>query len=157
MEKSLSDADLKRLNPSLNVILYSELKNMTPLDVLSKLPLAILYQSTETTGHWTLLLQHYDGIEFFDPYGYKPDQEFSFLKYKQPHYIAKLLYILHLNNHKIHYNEYQFQKMMPGINTCGRHIINRMYYRNMNIDQYKNIMDRVAYNGDYDSVVVQNT
>ena len=75
MERAFSDSDLH--NYGLNTIMYSQLKDFTPQQLLSAMPLAILYQVEENYGHWTLLHRTPEGIEFFDPYSYMPDEEFK--------------------------------------------------------------------------------
>lgn len=158
MNISLSDDDLKRINPQLHILVYSDLKNYNPNQLLRMMPLAILYQQTDNTGHWVLLHQTKNGIEFFDPYGYKPDTEFEFLHIKQPHYIAKLLYRLDLLGHKINYNQYQFQQSRSGVNTCGRHVLLRSKYPNRSIDEYKSMLDKITnlkgLHEPYDNIVV---
>jgi hypothetical protein len=160
MEISLSDADIKRFDTSLNIIVYSELQNMTPIQILKKMPLVILYQSTPNTGHWTLLHKTIEGLEFFDSYGFKPDKQFEYIGYRQPHYIAKLLYILYDNGYNIHYNQYPFQESKPGINTCGRHVLVRHLLSYLPIDKYKELMDKLltTYNvNNYDELIVKLT
>lgn len=159
MNVSLSDADIRNQAPDLNILRYNELQNITPHELLSKIPLVILYQKTNDTGHWVLLDRTPEGIEFFDPYGFKPDEEFNFLSYKQPHYIAKLLYCLHLTKYKINYNQYQFQQKTLGINTCGRHVLIRHEFNNKTLDEYKSSIDKLAnqLNVSPDQLVVQLT
>lgn len=137
MEKSLSDTDIKVFIP--NVVLYEQLKGLTPKQLIAKMPCAILYQETPNRGHWTLLHQTPEGIEFFDPYGIIIDQEFKELKWKQPHYLAKKLYKLS-KYHQINYNQYKFQAREKGINTCGRWTILRQLFSNMPIDIFGNMI-----------------
>lgn len=159
MEISLSDDDIKRASPDINVIVYSELKNMSPIDVLKKMPLVILYQVTKNSGHWVLLHKTPEGIEFFDSYGYKPDKQFNHISYQQPHYIAKLLLVLHQNGYNINYSQYSFQSKKAGINTCGRHVLIRHRYAHLPIDKYKMIMDELSKknNINYDELMVKLT
>lgn len=159
MDISLSDEVIKRLAPDLNVIVYSELSNMTPIQVLNKMPLVILYQVTKNHGHWTLLHKTKEGIEFFDSYGFEPDKQFNHISYQQPHYIAKLLFSLHQNGYNIHYSQYPFQQSKPGINTCGRHVLIRHKYAHLPIDKYKQMLDRECkkHNINYDQLMVELT
>lgn len=145
MELSLSDSDIGKFIP--NIILYEELYKKTPQQILNMLPLAILYQphkENPNIGHWTLLHKVNNTIEFFDPYGFKPDGEFKVMSYKQPHYIAQLLLKLMQTGAKISYSPYNFQDRTPGINTCGRHIIVRNMFSNYDIDKYYNGIQTVC-------------
>lgn len=159
MDISLSDEVIKRLSPDINIVLYSELSNMTPAQVLKKMPLVILYQVTKNTGHWTLLHKTPEGIEFFDSYGYQPDKQFNHISYQQPHYIAKLLLTLHKSGYNINYNEYPFQESKPGINTCGRHVLIRHMYSHLPIKKYKEKLDELCKrnNINYDKLMVKLT
>lgn len=141
MNRSLSDDDIKQLDPRLNVLVYSDFKTMSPFDIINKMPLVILYQRTEDTGHWVLLHKVGKDIEFFDSYGFKPDEEFRFLP-QQPHYIAKLLYTLHSMGVNVHYNQHVLQEDKPQINTCGRHVVVR-HLHGGDIDDYKQFLDKM--------------
>jgi hypothetical protein len=141
MEKSFSDSEISRYIP--NVYAYEELKELTPEEVLRRLPLAILYQETPTKGHWTVLLKTPEGIEFFDPYGIPIDLEFKDLKWQQPRYLADLLYKLS-KIEQINYNQYKFQSAKEGINTCGRWIIMRSLYPNWTINQFAKAVENLA-------------
>jgi hypothetical protein len=133
MNKSLSDSDIKPYVK--NIIVYSDLKHISARELLGMVPVAILYQITPNYGHWTLLLKSPEGIEFFDPYGYKPDKEFGFLDNQQPHYLAmRLLELSKIIN--IHYNQYKYQSKREGVNTCGRWVIVRAVLNNLTTEQF---------------------
>ena len=91
MEIPLSDDDIKKFIP--NVIVYSELKDFSPKTLFSSLPIIILYETSPNNGHWTLLHETVEGIEFFDSYGGLPDEELKFIHNNQPHG-SKLLNLL---------------------------------------------------------------
>jgi hypothetical protein len=141
MEVALSDSDMRKRG--LNVLLYEQLKGMTPQNLLNSMPVAILYQVTKDEGHWTLLHRTPEGIEFFDPYGIVVDREFKDLQWEQPHYLAKLLEQLS-KTVQINYNQYQFQKMNPKINTCGRWVSLRNDYSDLSINRFKKMVDEVT-------------
>lgn len=120
-----------------NVIQYEELKDYSTKNILDELPIIILYQMTENSGHWTLLHRVGDQIEFFDSYGLIVDKEFDYLPLQQEHYLAKLLYkIMHKYKQKVSYNHHCFQSHKKEIATCGRHCILRNLCSNCDIDTY---------------------
>lgn len=133
MNKSLSDAEIRRFIP--NVIVYSQLKDMSVEELFDMMPVVILYQSTMNRGHWTLLHEVGGGVEFFDSYSSMPDEEFKYMSAKQPHYLAKLLNKLS-DFVDIHFNDKQLQELGPGINTCGRWVILRSLFSEVNIDDF---------------------
>jgi hypothetical protein len=133
MQRLLSNSDIE---PYVGrVLVYEELRDLSAQELLDMLPVAILYQQTKNTGHWTALLKTPDGITFFDSYGYIVDSEFKELEYKQPHYLAELLVELS-NIVQINYNQYRFQEMKEGVNTCGRWVLLRIWLADMTTDQF---------------------
>ncbi len=142
MDRSLSDSDISKYIP--NILTYEELGKVEPEWLLSHLPICILYLAKKNYGHWTLLHKTIDEkgnevIEFFDPYGIIIDGQFKYLP-EMPHFMAqKLLKLSKLID--IHYNEYQFQDMKKGINTCGRWCVLRCLMENLTLEQFrKNIV-----------------
>lgn len=138
MDRSLSDSDISPYVP--NILTYTELEKVSSTWILSHLPLCILYLARENYGHWTLLHKTIDEkgeqiIEFFDPYGIIIDGQFKYLP-EMPHYMARML--LDLSKIiDIHYNEYQFQDMKDGINTCGRWSLLRCLLNNLSLEQFR--------------------
>ncbi len=158
MEKSFSDKEIQRYIP--NVVSYDELAGMNEQTFLSRLPMVILYLTSQDHGHWTLIHRVPGGIEFFDSYGYKPDQEFKFIDKNMqfPKFVAKLLSGI-ITRIPIAYNQYQFQQRAPGINTCGRWVIVRNMFSEVGIDDFKRGIDTVTkyLNIDPDELVVRIT
>jgi len=109
---------------------------MTPNQLLNMLPVAILYEQIPGVyGHWTLLLDTPDGIEFFDSYGAPVDTEFKDIEYKQPHYLAKMLLKLHKITN-INYSPYHFQALKQNVATCGRWVVLRSLFSDWGIDHF---------------------
>src|SRR5271166_4383669 len=138
MERSLSDSDIHPYIP--NILTYEELGKVNAEWIFSHLPVCILYLAKKNYGHWTLLHKTVDEngneiIEFFDPYGIIIDGQFKYLP-EMPHYMARMLLSL-TKIVDIHYNEYQFQEMRSGINTCGRWCIMRRLLENMPLEQFR--------------------
>jgi hypothetical protein len=141
MEVPLSDSDVAPYVR--NVIVYSQLKDITARQLLKMLPVAILYQQSPTFGHWTILLRTPEGVTFFDPYGYMVDTEFKEIGWQQPHYLAKRLYEL-ARLIPIHYNEYQLQSKKSGVNTCGRWICMRSLFDKWDTDTFAHAVKGAA-------------
>lgn len=147
MDKSFSDVEMKKYIS--NLVSYDEIENMTEEDLLRKLPLVVLYLNAKDSGHWVLV--HRVGpnklIEFFDPYGYKIDTEFTYIpsEFQTPKYLAKLLAKI-IRTEPISYNQYQFQEKRHGVNTCGRHVIMRHMFSNVSLEDYKQGVQKVCNN-----------
>jgi hypothetical protein len=145
MNRSLSNTDIERLlHGKTRVILYQDLQRFSSIEQALQ-PygnVVILYPArSNVDGHWVCVLYSVDKrgrrvIEFFDPYGYSPDTEFSKTSIKLPRFLARLLirtrYPLEYNNHKI-------QKQAGNINTCGRHVVNRIWNKDLDIDTYNKL------------------
>jgi len=158
MNKSLSTDDIRKITGENNPILtYSQLQDYDSIsDIFNKLNsdnFILLYETSLNFGHWCCCFKLPNGdIEFYDPYGGKPDDRLKHMKdyytqvlrgqgrYYYPH-LSKLL----LNapeNVKIHFSPYRHQKFEVGINTCGRHVGNRLLHRFMDIDEYTRVFGK---------------
>lgn len=143
---SLSDTDIRTIIPTLKVISYPDLLKYKDIDSAldEKGRLMILYLTTDmNVGHWTCLLKSKDGkkLEYFDSYGgMKPDQESEWLSednLKRFSQDSKYLTDLLKNcEYKVVYNRYPFQSEAPGIATCGRHAVTRLYFKHLSLPQY---------------------
>ena len=142
---SLSGEDiLRELDGKCNLIQYKNIdKYKTIEDLLGKYKkCVILYNTTENYGHWTCLYEHNGTIYFFDSYGIIPDDELKWRRcygadcYHSVRYLTKLLYN---DKRPVQYNEYPLQERRAGISTCGRHVINRLKYPEISVDDYYKI------------------
>ena len=130
IHKALSDSGIrKKLGQDTKVIKYSELAQFEDLHQLLPHPLdccVILYEDHIDSGHW-VGLSKYDGkYEHFDSYGLKPDQELVWINMKK----RKLNqpYLSNLLQHEPHtYNTVGYQQSDSGVNTCGSHVVHRLY------------------------------
>jgi hypothetical protein len=141
MNVALSDDSIRGFIP--NIIKYDELEGVSPERLLRNLPVVILYETGPNYGHWTLLHKLGNGnIEFFDSYGFKPDKEFELMgrEYQLPHMLMELLTKLSKLT-QIHYNQYQFQSKTPGVATCGRWVILRHMFNDVDIDRFKKAIE----------------
>ena len=86
VHKALSDSDIRAiLGENTKIIKYSELSGYKDLDDLRPNLLdsvIILYEHSESVGHWVALLKYNNIFEFFDPYGLIPDKELAWVSLK---------------------------------------------------------------------------
>jgi hypothetical protein len=155
MNYPLKNSDIYKLLGNKTIVLrYHELGLLYRIeDLLSHYGNAvILYETPDDTGHWTAVFYTWNDqgrpvIEFFDPYGYSVDKEFSWTNLQQPRYLSKLL---HKTKIPVEYNEHQLQRFANNIATCGRHVVNRIRYAGLPLSQYSRIFggpesDRKVY------------
>lgn len=146
-KKSLSGQDIiNGLNGNVKVITYQDIRNYDNLDDLLHPynQVVILYETSEGYGHWVCLYSENGKITFFDSYGLKPDEELKFI----PKYFRKendtdyplLTYLLYQSGYKVEYNQHRLQKSLRDVNTCGRHCIVRLKYKEIPIDTYAKIL-----------------
>lgn len=147
MDYSLSNSDISRFMPRARIIDYTTLANeyaagLSLFDIMGpNKTLVLLYLTKVRHGHWTCVFERNNGdIECFDSFGFIPDDELGFIpktfqaESNQNH--TYLLRLLLSSNRLIHYNKDSIQISSPLVNTCGRHVIVRIAFRSMLIDNY---------------------
>ena len=160
---SLSDREIyNRLRGRTNVLLYSQLRNVTDIEqILRNDSAVILYETSPRVGHWVCLIRNImngrPSIEFFDSYGLFPDMQKKYINREfldgssQSHNkIAELLYRAR-DRYDIHYNNHRLQKRKKGVSTCGRHVIARILLKDMDTDTYNRFLR--SFGVDTDEVV----
>ena len=146
-EIALSDDQvLQMVDGKAKVLIYRDLRKYNTLDEAMGPHKAIflLYETEPDYGHWTLVFrQSPDTVEFFDPYGVFLDDELSWVKLNTRRmlgqnvpYLSRLFYYSRYPN--LIYNNYKFQKMGEGINTCGRWCVLRLVCRDYSLEEFKN-------------------
>lgn len=145
MQQALSNTDIQQLlDGKTRVLKYEDLSHFdTVEDLLAPYGNAVILYPAKSTvdGHWTCLFYSVSPygkrvVEFFDPYGYSPDKEFSQTTVKLPRFLARLLI---KTPYQVEYNNHRLQRMSKNINTCGRHCVNRILNADMDIDTYKKV------------------
>lgn len=146
MDYSLTDHDIKHALGSdvTKVIAYEDLQNIPALDnfFTDYRFLVILYNWGGSYGHWTCLFRypHAYTVEFFDPYGVKPDHElFEFskpIRNKNGMAFPWLTKLLIEWDGNVEYNNYKLQKEKKGIATCGRWVVYRCLNWNKGINAF---------------------
>ena len=147
--KALSDSDIRKIwGQDTKVIKYSELASLNSLhELLPRLVdyRIITYEDSPIRGHQVGLIKYNDVFEHVDTYGIKPDKELQrfnmkkrlMLKHATP-YLSNFL-----DDERYMYNSVRYQETEGAVNTCGSHVVNRIYrlkHYNMDLDARKEFM-----------------
>jgi len=161
--KALSDDEIfNALKGKTRIFLYRDIVNIDDIDDLfgNFDSVVLLYENEPKVGHWVALLRRGKTIEFFDAYGIFPDLEKDYINRQfiinsgqRENKLAKLLHDAWNKGYKVEYNNYHLQIMKDGISTCGRHVISRIWNKDMNIDEYNKFINSFK-NLNPDDVVV---
>jgi hypothetical protein len=133
--KALSDEDIhKILGGDAKIIKYAELGNLYDIDQLlpeEKDYCIILYEDRPNRGHWTAILKYNNLYEHFDSYGVKPDSELKWIGAKRNRQLHQdepyLTQLLEKEEEKHIYNNVAYQSKDSRVNTCGSHVVHRLY------------------------------
>jgi hypothetical protein len=144
-QKPLSGGDIERAtDDEVKVLVYSDLGELDTVEQVfgDRDCVCLLYETRPHFGHWVGLVRHPEEhkIEFFDPYGYAPDEEIDFVPKKFraesgqdfPH----LTQLLVDSDYDLTYNPIEIQKHGEDISSCGRHVLLRCMMRAMPLSQY---------------------
>jgi hypothetical protein len=145
----LSDSDIRKiLGRDIKIMTYPQLKNLTDYrQAFDKKGRCILLYLTmsDTAGHWVCLLNKQGHIEYFDPYGEKPETPLHEVPRDEREEYGEeapfLTEFLKASGKPVYYNTYPFQKEKEDVNTCGRHAIVRCLYAPKSLEQYKKAID----------------
>jgi hypothetical protein len=170
MNISLTDTQISDLlNNEVPVMPYSELIKKGVMNVLRSSPskaVVFLVRQQPTYGHWCLCFlkdkgRSEQGIHVYDSYGNKPDSKawkknLSRKTLKQLHqenpYLLSQLYD---TGKPIYFNEYQHQAYNPNVATCGRHVVCRASFLDLDTDEYNDLITSKGMSPD--QVVVKAT
>ncbi len=155
---ALSDKQLMKLvDGKANLVLYPQLVQYSSIDqMLGEYGATILlFEAQPGYGHWTCLFKRGNLIEFFNPYGGYPDDSLKHIPMefrKVSHQLEPRLSVLLMKSpYQLSYNEHAFQKHARDIKTCGRHCAVRLIYRNLSLENYTAMINRLARNLDLDA------
>lgn len=169
MDYSLSSEQVQRVaGGKIPIYIYEELKQFNTLaDLLRNQHKAviILYQwggdERSAIGHWCCIFEDKNGeIEFFDSFGYAPDNEFKTdystdgfipenIRKKFGQDFRQLSYLMSTTAKPLNYNEFIFQSKKS--ETCGRWVGYRLRNR-MKHDLYEFAKQFEKYADDSDGV-----
>lgn len=164
---ALSDKEvLDLVDNKARLIVYPDLHKYKNIDdVLGKYGACIiLFEAKPNYGHWCCLFRVNDKlIEFFNPYGgiYEgyPDEGLKYIskefREETNQLIPYLSYLMLDSPYELSYNEYKFQELKDGINTCGRHVATRLACRKISLNEYYELLTYLSkkYDLTYDGVV----
>lgn len=152
----LGDDDLRRIIPNSHIFTYPYLKSVKDIDeVFDDEGRAIMLYLTDDrrTGHWTCMIRRPDSIEFFDPYGEKPDKELLWNKSERKREELDqnkplLSRLLRQKGLPVVYNKHKFQDEGADIATCGRHCAVRLLHKDISLPQYAKMIEGSGLNPD---------
>ena len=155
-EYPLGDDDIRHLlGHDIKILTYPMLEKYSDINQCfdKKGRCIILYLTEdEHTGHWCCMLRTKKGIEFFDPYGDRPDTQLDDVPYDRLQRMNEdepyLMNLLKKSGLPVYYNKYAFQKSGGDINTCGRHCVSRLLHGGKSLKQYKSIIDKTGLEPD---------
>lgn len=162
LNESLSGADIqKALNGNCKMVTYDELMDYDSLeDLMSGCDnLIILYLTSDNYGHWTGLFKNGNGnLEMFDSYGTFVDDQMKYIpkefkkKIKMRPALAKMMY--DYNRGDIEYNNWKLQSDNPNVATCGKWVVLRILFKDLDIDKFKDLFKKGIDNPDLFCAIV---
>jgi len=154
-EISLSDSDLLKIcNNNIKIYTYTSLFQFNDIDDLFTEYdyIIILYQMRKmNSGHWVSIYRDEinNTLVYFNPYGKKVDFEISLPdSFVKRNYLTELIN-KSLHKYKLDINTYKFQLLEKDMNTCGRHVAVRYFFRNYSNREYKEILDATIKRNNY--------
>lgn len=163
----LDDSEIREYLPDAKIMKYSQLARYGTINELLTKPTdyaILLYEDSENSGHWVCICRYDNTIEYFDPYGHKPDEPLNWTPATTKKKLREnFTYLSQLLNNamkecKVIYNNVKYQELKENINTCGRHccfrIMNMLKGCNL-ATYYKRMQYFKKTLGSYDAVVSQ--
>lgn len=145
----LSDQDIRNVLGDVGFVLYPDLEDMEHIDeCFDNMGRCILFcpNASPTSGHYTCMIRYKDYIEFFDPYGEKPEgfkKELSKSRLEQLDIDKPFLTrLMRESKIPVYYNTKAFQSSSPETATCGKHCITRLLYAPYSLDKYAAIVKK---------------
>ena len=144
----LSDDDIRHILPGIHIVNYPDLKGLRTAEELfdDRGRCILLFpNSGPQSGHWTCLIRHPDHIEFFDPYGDRPDtaQKRGIPEAEKEEWgieDSDLTRLLRASGAPVFYNTRAFQTSSPSVADCGRHCCCRLLYAPKSLDEYADVI-----------------
>lgn len=146
--RELSDTDLRALLPGVPITQYNELEDKSLGNLIDQKGRGIvLFVQKETSraveGHWLGLCRLNEGLLAFDPYGGSRDPWYLDHTWSTSEQLDKLdqeapilsRIIRHSGLQPV-YNTVRLQVMKKGIETCGRHVVVRLWNQHMGTKEY---------------------
>jgi hypothetical protein len=158
---ALSDEDIEDLlGEDIFICVYPYLNEVEHIDQIfdDKGRCMLLFNTVDdSTGHWVCLSKKGNRIDFFDPYGLKPDEPMKWLTETKRDDLdmetKQLTKLLKSSGYQVYYNNFEFQSDKNS-NTCGRHCCARLLYLNYDLDQYYQFINH--YKNKYELGTIEN-
>ena len=116
--------------------------------------MVILYETKDSSGHWCAVFEAAPGLlEFFDPYGIRPDGELEFIDRRfmeesgQGPHLSRL--IEKSKYPVVEYNSTPLQKFSRDMNTCGRWCGLRICFRDIPLKNFIRLFRRQKFPADW--------
>tara|TARA_R110000868_G_scaffold317828_2_gene578641 strand:+ start:34 stop:645 length:612 start_codon:yes stop_codon:yes gene_type:complete len=163
---AMGDDDIKKYFPNANIITYPELKNIDSIEKL--LPnnhdyVFILYLQSQSSGHWSILTNNNNCIEFMCSYGSSPSTPLKWtpenLRVSLGMNTPYLDILLNKTDKKVIYSPIDYQNNRDlKVSTCGRHncfrLMTILKYDMALTDYYKMMKEiKEKMNMTYDDIV----
>jgi len=165
MEISLSDDDILRVLKGSRFTPYNKLVYVNDIhELLGNNGVGIiLYLTSNHYGHWTTLFIRDGKLSYFNSYGIEPDSDFKFIKpsvRREENEVEPILFeLIAKSGYICEYNSHCLQRRSNGVDTCGRHVISRIFNRHLDPDEYAKRLKHIAKinNITTDQLVVEMT
>lgn len=141
MDYPLSSTDIKSILPT-RLITYNDLNNFSSIDQLLINDMVIILVPMEylNQGHWICLIKNLDGIEYFDPYGFFPEEAKKYTVPNIQNHNNLINKLMKNSPYQLSYNEIDFQAQDDNIATCGRWCILRCLMRYTGLYEFESII-----------------
>jgi hypothetical protein len=154
MNIALSDEQISDLlDHQIPIMPYSELIEKGLMNVLRETPskaVVFLVRQKPDYGHWCLCWLktkgNEQGLHCYDSYGNEPDSKewkrnltkktLKQLNQENPYLLSQL----YESGKSIYFNEYQHQDINRNIATCGRHVVCRACFLDLDTDEYNDMI-----------------
>ena len=155
MQGDLSGGEMNALlNGIAFVTTFDALTNATPESFFAQHDRAALLfpVSSLRNGHWIGLFinRKTRQVHHFDPYGLRPAQEeqYSNVPEGHEHLLEKFAAACTQSGLTFISNPTRYQRMVDGVNTCGRHVICRLRLAYLSHEQYAELLLKSPLNPD---------
>lgn len=158
---ALSDGDIEELlGEDIFICVYPYLNEVEHIDEIfdDKGRCMLLFNTiNDSAGHWVCMHKKKNRIDFFDPYGLKPDEPMKWLTEEKRDDLdmetKRLTQLLKSSGYKVYYNTFEFQSDKYSC-TCGRWCASRLLYLNYDLDQFYQFINH--YKNKYELGTLEN-
>lgn len=121
-----------------NIIVYHNLSQYHNFKSMfgNKECVILLYETKQNFGHWVCILEFPSYYEFFDSYGFQPDEELNYARYDNVAYLTELMKTA---DKPIRTNKKRLQTFADEVNTCGRWVATRTRLNNIELPQFNSL------------------